>query len=145
MKPVAFGSHTSALRKIRYSPPPHSISPKQPFHRLAHELFEEMRSADALDILVSFIKWSGLRLLIPAFEDLRGRHVPVRLITTSYMGASDAPAVEWPARMPNVDVRVSYDTERTRLHAKAYHFKRNTGFSTACTILKTEGPLPHRG
>ena len=104
-------------------------SPQEP--QLAHELHEEMRSADGVDILVSFIKWSGLRLLMPAFEDLRDRHVPVRLITTSYMGASDAPAVEWLARMPNVDVRVSYDTERTRLHAKAYHFKRSSGFSTA--------------
>jgi superfamily II DNA or RNA helicase/HKD family nuclease len=104
-------------------------SPQEP--QLAHELHEEMRSADAVEILVSFIKWSGLRLLMPAFEDLRDRHVPVRLITTSYMGASDAPAVEWLARMPNVDVRISYDTERTRLHAKAYHFRRNSGFSTA--------------
>jgi superfamily II DNA or RNA helicase/HKD family nuclease len=104
-------------------------SPQEP--QLVHELHEEMRSADGVDILVSFIKWSGLRLLMPAFEDLRDRHVPVRLITTSYMGASDAPAVEWLARMPNVDVRVSYDTERTRLHAKAYKFKRDSGFSTA--------------
>lgn len=104
-------------------------SPQEP--QLAHELQAEMRSADAVDILVSFIKWSGLRLLISTFEDLRDRNVPVRLITTSYMGASDAPAVEWLARMPNIEVRVSYDTERTRLHAKAYHFKRNSGFSTA--------------
>ena len=104
-------------------------SPQDP--QLAHELIEEMRSADAVDILVSFIKWSGLRILMPAFEDLRDRNVPVRLITTSYMGASDAPAVEWLARLPNVKVCVSYDTERTRLHAKAYHFKRSSGFSTA--------------
>jgi len=90
-----------------------------------------MKSADSVDILVSFIKWSGLRLLMPAFEDLRQRDVPVRVITTSYMGASDAPAVEWLAKMPNVRVRVSYDTERTRLHAKAYHFRRNSEFSTA--------------
>jgi len=104
-------------------------SPTEP--QLAHELIEEMRSADGVDILVSFIKWSGLRLLLPAFEDLRERNIPVRVITTSYMGASDAPAVEWLAKLPNVQVRVSYDTERTRLHAKAYHFKRLTGFSTA--------------
>lgn len=104
-------------------------SPQEP--QLAHELLEEMRSADGVDILVSFIKWSGLRLLMPAFEDLRDREVPVRLITTSYMGASDAPAVEWLAKLPNVQVRVSFDTERTRLHAKAYHFRRHSGFSTA--------------
>ncbi len=104
-------------------------SPQEP--QLSHELQAEMRSADAVDILVSFIKWSGLRLLISTFEDLRDRNVPVRLITTSYMGASDAPAVEWLAHMPNVEVRVSYDIERTRLHAKAYHFRRNSGFSTA--------------
>jgi len=104
-------------------------SPQEP--QLAHELVEEMRSADRVDILISFIKWSGLRLLMPAFEDLRDRDIQVRLITTSYMGASDAPAVEWLARLPNLQVRISYDTNRTRLHAKAYHFKRNSGFSTA--------------
>ena len=104
-------------------------SPNEP--QLVHELLEEMRSADKVDILVSFIKWSGLRLLMPAFEDLRDRNIPVRVITTSYMGASDAPAVEWLARMLNVEVRISYETERTRLHAKAYHFIRNSGFSTA--------------
>ncbi len=104
-------------------------SPTEP--QLAHELLQEMRSADGVDILVSFIKWSGLRLLLSAFEDLCERNIPVRVITTSYMGASDAPAVEWLAKLPNVQVRISYDTERTRLHAKAYHFKRLTGFATA--------------
>lgn len=104
-------------------------SPADP--QLVHELGREMRSADAVDLLVSFIKWSGLRLLMPAFEEIAGRGGKVRIITTSYMGASDAEAVEWLARLPNVTIRVSYDTERTRLHAKAYHFRRGSGFSTA--------------
>ena len=104
-------------------------SPTDP--QLVHELAREMRSADEVDLLVSFIKWSGLRLLMPAFEEITGRGGKVRIITTSYMGASDAEAVEWLAGLPNVTVRVSYDTERTRLHAKAYHFRRNSGFSTA--------------
>ncbi len=104
-------------------------SPHEP--QLSHELLQEMRSADGVDILVSFIKWSGLRLLMPAFEDLLMRNVPVRVITTSYMGVSDPPAVEWLAKQSNVEVRVSYDTDRTRLHAKAYHFLRKSGFSTA--------------
>ena len=104
-------------------------SPSDP--QLVHELGREMRSADGVDLLVSFIKWSGLRLLIPAFEEITSRGGAVRIITTSYMGASDAEAVEWLARLANVSIRVSYDTERTRLHAKAYHFKRHSGFSTA--------------
>ncbi len=99
--------------------------------QLEHEIRSEMMSADRVDILVSFIKWSGLRLLIPAFEDLVRRKVPVRIITTSYMGASDAEAVEWLARQVGFAVQVSYDTARTRLHAKAYHFYRKSGLSTA--------------
>ncbi|MDN3520372.1 DUF3427 domain-containing protein [Halomonas ramblicola] len=98
---------------------------------LEHELRAEMTTADGVDILVSFIKWSGLRLLMPAFERLAERGMPVRLISTSYMGASDPAALEWLARQPNVSVRVSYDTGGTRLHAKAYHFLRNSGYSTA--------------
>ena len=52
-------------------------SPNEP--QLVHDLQQEMRSADEVDILISFIKWSGLRLLIPAFEDLRIRNIPVQL------------------------------------------------------------------
>ncbi|QEA37704.1 DUF3427 domain-containing protein [Pistricoccus aurantiacus] len=98
---------------------------------LEHELRAEMATADGVDILVSFIKWSGLRLLMPAFEHLAERGVPIRLISTSYMGASDPAALEWLAGQSNVTVRVSYDTGGTRLHAKAYHFLRDSGYSTA--------------
>lgn len=104
-------------------------SPSDP--QLVHELQQEMRSADAADILVSFIKWSGLRLLMSALEELTRRGGQLRVITTSYMGASEPQAIEWLARLPNTSVRVSYDGQRTRLHAKAYHFHRRSGFSTA--------------
>ena len=99
--------------------------------QLEHELRTEMMTADRVDILVSFIKFAGLRLLLPAFERLAKSGIPVRIITTSYMGASDPEAVEWLAAQPGFSVKVSYDTERTRLHAKAYHFIRSSGFSTA--------------
>ena len=99
--------------------------------QLEHELRTEMLTADRVDILVSFVKFAGLRLLRPAFENLVERGIAVRIITTSYMGASDPEAVEWLAAQPGISVRVSYDTERTRLHAKAYHFIRASGFSTA--------------
>ena len=104
-------------------------SPSDP--QLVRELIQEMHSADAVDVLVSFIKWSGLRLLAPGFEEMSQRGCQIRVITTSYMGASDAEAVEWLARLANTSIRVSYDTDRTRLHAKAYHFRRDSSFSTA--------------
>lgn len=98
---------------------------------LEREIRTELQSCDRVDILVSFIKWSGLSLLLSAFEEIEERGVPVRIITTSYMGASDPPAIEWLAQRRNVSMRISYDTERTRLHAKAYHFHRASGYSTA--------------
>lgn len=98
---------------------------------LEREIRAELQSCDRVDILISFIKWSGLSLLLSAFEAIEAGGIPVRIITTSYMGASDPAAIEWLARRRNVSLRVSYDTERTRLHAKAYHFIRETGYSTA--------------
>lgn len=98
---------------------------------LDNELRQEMCTADRVDMLVSFVKWSGLRLLMPGLEDLEHREIPVRLITTSYLGASDPKAIEWLAGRKNTELRISYDTQRTRLHAKAYLFHRKSGFDTA--------------
>lgn len=98
---------------------------------LDHELRQEMRSSDQIDFLVSFIKRSGLRLLMPAIEEVTARGVKIRVITTSYMGASDPDAIAWLVRCQGVQLKVSYDTEHTRLHAKAYNFSRKSGYSTA--------------
>lgn len=102
---------------------------------LSSQLCQEIENADHIDILCSFIKWSGLRLLLPSLAKLAERTeemgTRIRVISTSYMGATDAKAIQALHELPNTEVKISYDTARTRLHAKAYLIHRNTGFGSA--------------
>ncbi len=68
-------------------------------------------------------------MLESGLEDLRRRGVPLRVLTTTYIGATDPRAVDRLVEL-GAEVRVSYETRNTRLHAKAWLFHRDSGLST---------------
>ncbi|MGY6501910.1 MAG: DUF3427 domain-containing protein [Acidimicrobiales bacterium] len=97
---------------------------------LSNQIDSEIESADAIDVVMAFIRRTGI---FPFLAPLR-RHCeagrPLRVLTTTYTGSTEQAALDQLAEL-GADVRVSYDLTTTRLHAKAWVFHRGSGFSTA--------------
>ncbi len=104
---------------------------------LYHEIQREAIDCDQIDILVSFITVSGVRKLMEVLQratapDASGvGRTRIRVLTTTYTGATEQVALDMLARLTGCDVKVSLDGRRTRLHAKAWIFHRATGFGSA--------------
>ncbi len=98
---------------------------------LGNELSLEMETADRVDLLCAFVKYSGVRVIENQLAGLTRRGVPLRVLTTTYMGATDRRALDVLVHEFGADVRIKYEISSTRLHAKAWLFHRNTGFNTA--------------
>ena len=98
---------------------------------MAAELRREFRTADSVDLICAFIKSSGIRVIHDELMELRDRGVPLRVITTTYCGATEAAAVNRLVNVYGAEVKINYDPKTTRLHAKAWLLRRNSGFDTA--------------
>jgi superfamily II DNA or RNA helicase/HKD family nuclease len=107
---------------------------------IGQQLRSELPSAEGADLLVSFVIWSGVRTLIDELAHLVDRGGRLRVITTAYMGATEPKALDALARL-GAEVRVAYDAERTKLHAKAWVLHRpgalTTGFLGSSNVSFT--------
>ena len=98
---------------------------------LASELRAEIDSADTVDLLCAFVMWHGLRLIENELKAAHEAGVPIRVVTTTYIGGTERRALDRLVNEFGAEVKVQYDAKRTRLHAKAWLFGRDTGFDTA--------------
>ncbi|MGV9312544.1 DUF3427 domain-containing protein [Streptomyces sp. NPDC003691] len=104
-------------------------SPDDP--SLGFELRAELATADRVDLLCAFVKWHGLRVLEQSLTAAHARGVPIRVITTTYIGATERRALDKLVDKFNAEVKINYELRATRLHAKAWLFRRNSGYDTA--------------
>lgn len=98
---------------------------------LYEELKREIYTSNEVLFLVSFIKMSGLMQIYPTLENYTKNGGKLKILTTTYMGVTEKDAVDLLSKLDNTEIRISYDSHSTRLHAKAYVFKRETGLNTA--------------
>ena len=98
---------------------------------LESELKREIMSADEIYLLVSFIRSTGINLIFNQLKDYCQSGKPLKIITTTYIGATDFNAIKKLSTLPNTEIKISYNSSVDRLHAKSYLFLRNTGFHTA--------------
>jgi superfamily II DNA or RNA helicase/HKD family nuclease len=97
---------------------------------VGHELRAEVPSADAIDLVMAFVRWSGVRPLTDALRRHCEAGKPLRVLTTTYTNSTEQRALDELQRL-GADIKVSYDISSTRLHAKAWIFHRESGYSTA--------------
>ncbi|WP_066372703.1 DEAD/DEAH box helicase [Herbidospora mongoliensis] len=94
------------------------------------ELRKEIASADRIDLLCAFIRWPGVRILERELTEFVRRGGDLRVITTTYRGATERRALDRLVEL-GASVKISYETRTTRLHAKAWLFRRASSYSTA--------------
>jgi superfamily II DNA or RNA helicase/HKD family nuclease len=99
-------------------------------YQIGAEVAREIVSADRVDLLCAFVRFAGLRLVRNELQAFARRGGQLRVIASVYTGSTEKRALDELVGMGG-RVKISYETDQTRLHAKAWLFERLTGFHTA--------------
>lgn len=89
----------------------------------------ELMTSDGADFMVSFLRFSGLQILLKPIEELAKRGKKVRIITSFYLNITEAKALKKLLELPNVEVKI-IQTGNESFHTKAYLFHRESGFNS---------------
>ena len=100
--------------------------------KIAAQIKGEIHSADRIDIVMAFVRHSGIKKFVDQFKRFLAKpgQPRLRLLTTTYTNSTELKALQILQDL-GAEIRVSYDIGMTRLHAKAWYFYRSSGASTA--------------
>ncbi|MGD8189826.1 DUF3427 domain-containing protein [Brevibacillus ginsengisoli] len=89
----------------------------------------ELITADRVDFMVSFIRWSGLQLLLRSIDELHKQDKQIRILTSTYMNVTEPKALRRLFELENVQVKL-FNSGNTSFHTKAYLFNRDSNLNS---------------
>lgn len=99
------------------------INEKAKFMNFFVVLKKELLSCKKFHFIVSFIKFSGIQLLINIFEELEKNGIEGEIITSVYLNITDVKALQALRRYKNIKVKI-YNNSSESFHTKAYLFEK---------------------
>lgn len=101
------------------------------YNYMIDQLKNELLTCDSFDIIVSFIRGSGLNMLVNTLNILRDLGVKGRIITSTYMNVTQPEALRKLMEYENIDVKVYQSSKLDdSFHTKAYLFHRMNSMSS---------------
>lgn len=99
---------------------------------LLHEIRDALKNATSIEIAVSFIRMSGLSLIIQDIEDAMNseeRDVKLSLLTSDYMNITEPQALKrlMLLKERGADIQIFESKQATSFHLKSYIFVKNSG------------------
>ncbi|MGL5693520.1 MAG: DEAD/DEAH box helicase family protein [Peptostreptococcaceae bacterium] len=89
---------------------------------------QSIHSATSIDIIVSFLMESGVKLIQQDLQEIKNKKIPIRILTGNYLNITQPSALYLIKDIlgENLDLRFYSDTKRS-FHAKAYIFEKDNG------------------
>lgn len=93
------------------------------YAQLYYQLISSLKKADSVDIIVSFLMESGVKMLLEELENALQRGARIRILTGNYLGITQPSALYLIRRKLGKEVDLRFYNEKNRsFHPKSYIF-----------------------